>query len=249
MSAEWIRTRLRWKAIAGRWRPARQVNSEAKLLPVAVRTGKIESLVDRDEGPRGGCSLADLAKLHPAFAADGTATAGNASQISDGAAGVVVVNESLARESKSPVKAQDHCLGHEHGEPRDLFVAPVGAIEQVLAKSKLKIGEIDLFELNEAFAAQCLACMRPLAIDPAKLNVNGGAVATSVTPSAQAGRGSWLRCYMRWPTDDYALVLLPSVSGRGRGRGHDCRTRGLRSPHRPRVRLFENGDCCHNWLP
>jgi acetyl-CoA C-acetyltransferase len=77
-----------------------------EIVPVSVKTGKVETLVENDEGPRQNCTLADLAKLRPAFAADGTATAGNASQISDGAAAVVVASEAIARESKSPIKAR-----------------------------------------------------------------------------------------------------------------------------------------------
>jgi acetyl-CoA C-acetyltransferase len=148
-----------------------------EIVPVSVKTGKMEMVVEHDEGPRPGCTLADLAKLRPAFAADGTATAGNASQISDGAAAVVVASESLARESKSLLKARIVASATSAGEPRDLFFAPVGAIEKALSKARLGVGDIDLFELNEAFAAQCLACIRPLGVDPAKLNIRGGAIA------------------------------------------------------------------------
>jgi acetyl-CoA C-acetyltransferase len=165
---------------AGRWR--------GEIVPVAVKNGKAETLVEHDEGPRPNCTLADLAKLRPAFAADGTATAGNASQISDGAAAVVVASEDIARECKSPIKAHIIASAAAAGEPRDLFIAPVGAIERVLAKANLKISDIDLFELNEAFAAQCLACIRPLGIDTAKLNVHGGAIALGHPIGASGAR-------------------------------------------------------------
>jgi len=149
----------------------------AEIVPIRVQAGKTETTIEQDEGPRPGCALADLARLRPAFAAAGTATAGNASQISDGAAAVVVASERAAREAKSPVKARIVASASCALAPRDLFVAPIGAVQKVLQKAGLKVGDIGLFELNEAFASQTLACMRALDIDPAKLNVHGGAIA------------------------------------------------------------------------
>src|SRR5690606_6576114 len=148
-----------------------------EIVPVTVPGRKGETIVDRDEGPRADTSLETLAKLRPSFATDGTVTAGNASQISDGAAAVVVANEAIAREHSSPIKARIVASATSGVEPKDLFIAPVSAIETVLAKAKLSLRDIDLFELNEAFAAQCLACMRPLELDPQKLNIHGGAIA------------------------------------------------------------------------
>jgi acetyl-CoA C-acetyltransferase len=148
-----------------------------EIAPVTVKTGKTETQIEHDEGPRDGASLADLAKLRPAFAADGTATAGNASQISDGAAAVVVVSQLIADKSSTSLKARIVASANSAGEPRHLFTAPIGAIEKVLAKAGLTINDIDLFELNEAFASQCLACIRPLGIPLEKLNIHGGAIA------------------------------------------------------------------------
>jgi acetyl-CoA C-acetyltransferase len=148
-----------------------------EIVPVAIKTGRAETITDQDEGPRPGCTAEDLAKLRPAFATDGTATAGNASQISDGAAALVVAGEDVASQHPTDLQARIVATAVHAVEPRDLFIAPIGAIEKVLAKAGMKIGEIDLFELNEAFASQCLACIRPLGIDPAKLNVHGGAIA------------------------------------------------------------------------
>ena len=159
-----------------------------EIVPVTVKSGKSIAMVEHDEGPRPGCSLADLAKLRPAFAADGSATAGNASQISDGAAAVVVVSESIARDAISPLKFRIVATATNSIEPRELFIAPAAAIETVLAKAGQKVGDVDLFELNEAFAAQCLACIRPLGIDQAKLNVNGGAIALGHPIGASGAR-------------------------------------------------------------
>jgi acetyl-CoA C-acetyltransferase len=160
----------------------------SQIVPVAVKAGKSEAVVEQDEGPRANTTAADLARLRPAFAADGTATAGTASQISDGAAAVVVVDEAAARESRSPIKARIVASATHAVDPRELFIAPVGAIEKVLAKAGLKVVDIDLFELNEAFASQCLACLRPLGIDHAKLNVHGGAIALGHPIGASGAR-------------------------------------------------------------
>ncbi|HZN36645.1 MAG TPA: acetyl-CoA C-acyltransferase [Pirellulaceae bacterium] len=160
----------------------------AEIAPVAVKAGKSEVLVSRDEGPRADCTLADLAKLRPAFGEGGTATAGNASQISDGAAALVVASDSAAQPLKSTFRARIVATAVNSGEPRELFTAPIGAIERVLAKADLQVRDIDLFELNEAFAAQSLACARPLGIDPAKLNVHGGAIALGHPIGASGAR-------------------------------------------------------------
>jgi acetyl-CoA C-acetyltransferase len=161
---------------------------KGEIAPVRVKGGKSETLVEHDEGPRPGCTLTDLAKLRPAFAAEGTATAGNASQISDGAAAVIVTSRVAAEGIHSAIKARIIASATNSGEPRDLFTAPVGAIQKVLAKAKMQIADIDLFELNEAFAAQCLACMAPLEINPAKLNVHGGGIALGHPIGASGAR-------------------------------------------------------------
>jgi acetyl-CoA C-acetyltransferase len=160
----------------------------SEIAPVSVKVGKVETRVEQDEGPRSGSSVADLAKLRPANAAGGTATAGNASQISDGAAAVVVASEEIASRSRSPLKARIVATAVHAVEPKDLFIAPVGAIEKVLAKAHRTIGDIDLFEVNEAFAAQALACIRPLGIEAAKLNICGGAIALGHPIGASGAR-------------------------------------------------------------
>lgn len=160
----------------------------AEIAPVRVKVGKAEVIVERDEGPRASCTPADLAKLRPAFAAMGTATAGNASQISDGAAALIVAGEETSRSVKSMFRVKIVASAVHAAEPKDLFMAPIGAIEKVLAKARLQISEIDLFELNEAFAAQCLACIRPLGIHSEKVNVNGGAIALGHPIGASGAR-------------------------------------------------------------
>jgi acetyl-CoA C-acetyltransferase len=161
---------------------------QREIVPVTVTAGKTPTIVEQDEGPRPNCSPADLAKLRPAFAPDGTATAGNASQISDGAAAVVVTNQEIAQTVKSSLKARIVATATSGVEPKDLFIAPVSAIEQVLAKAKLTIEDMDLVELNEAFASQCLACMRPLKLDATKVNIHGGAIAIGHPIGASGAR-------------------------------------------------------------
>ena len=159
-----------------------------ELVSVTVLGRKGPVIVSRDEGPRPETTLDALAKLRPSFAEDGTVTAGNASQLSDGAAAVVVASERAAARCQSPIKARIVATATSGVTPKELFIAPVSAIEQVLAKAGMQLGDIDLFELNEAFAAQCLACMRPLEIDHAKLNIRGGAIALGHPIGASGAR-------------------------------------------------------------
>ena len=134
-------------------------------------------IVDTDEGVRADTSLESLAKLKPAFAVNGTVTAGNASQTSDGAAFVVVMSESMVKElGLTPIGRLVHCAV-AGVNPRIMGIGPVEAIPKVLKLASMKLDDIDLIELNEAFASQALAVMRQLSLDPAKVNINGGAIA------------------------------------------------------------------------
>jgi acetyl-CoA C-acetyltransferase len=157
---------------------------QAEIAPVTVKGNTIAA----DEGPRRDANLAALASLRPAFDAAGTVTAGNASQISDGAACVIVVDEAIARETQSSIKARVVASATHGVTPKELFIAPVGAMEKVLFKAKLTLAEIDLFELNEAFAGQCLACMQSLDLAPEKTNVHGGAIALGHPIGASGAR-------------------------------------------------------------
>jgi acetyl-CoA acyltransferase len=158
-----------------------------ELIPVAVTTavpgakaGKpvtTETLFSADEGPRADTSAEALAKLKPAFHAKGTVTAGNSSQTSDGAAAVVLMDDERAKElglrplARLVSYAVTGCL------PEEMGIGPVTAIPKALARAGLKLDEIELIELNEAFASQALAVIRELGLDPARVNVNGGAIA------------------------------------------------------------------------
>lgn len=144
-------------------------------VPVMERSGTRE--VTRDDGPRADASIERMAKLSPAFASAGTVTAGNASMISDGAAAVVIASSRFQQASGLKPIARILSYATAGLKPEDLFVAPVPAIRQALERAGLRVADVDLFEINEAFAVQTLACMRELNLSPERVNVNGGAIA------------------------------------------------------------------------
>lgn len=156
-----------------------------EIVPVKVHEnymdekGKKKSrdfVVDTDEGPRGDTSIEALAKLKPVFANGGSVTAGNSSQTSDGAAFVMVVSEKFLKEHnlKPIARLVSHAVAGV--PPRIMGIGPVFAIPKAVEQAGLKINDIDLFELNEAFASQSLAVIRELGLDESKVNVNGGAI-------------------------------------------------------------------------
>jgi acetyl-CoA acyltransferase len=142
-----------------------------------VRAAATTTAFDTDEGPRRDTSIEALAKLKPAFHVTGTVTAGNSSQTSDGAAATVVMSAERARALGVTPLARVVAYATAGVEPERFGIGPVPAIRKVLALAGLSLDQIDLIELNEAFAAQAIACLRELPIDPARLNVNGGAIA------------------------------------------------------------------------
>ena len=153
-----------------------------EIVPLEVRvdtngTEPKTVIFDTDEGPRRDTSLEALAKLKPAFHVTGTVTAGNSSQTSDGAAAVVLMSAERARALGIAPLARFVAFATAGVEPERFGIGPVPAVRKVLKMAGLTLDQIDLVELNEAFAAQALACLRELAIDPARLNVNGGAIA------------------------------------------------------------------------
>jgi acetyl-CoA C-acetyltransferase len=140
-------------------------------------TGRDSSVVDADEGPRADTSLDKLASLRPAFREGGTVTAGNASTLNDGAACTVVASERKADELGAEPLARVVASGVAGVDPAYMGIGPIPAIRRALEAAGLELGQIDLIEINEAFAAQVLACARELGIDEERLNVNGGAIA------------------------------------------------------------------------
>lgn len=161
---------------------------EEEIVPVPVSLKSQEMLVAVDEGPRPETSLDALSALKPVFQSEGTVTAGNSSMISDGAAAVVVACRDVADRSPAPWKARI-VASHTSGvEPNKVFLAPIDAIGAVVRKAELSLDQIDLFEINEAFAAQMVACRSALHLDPAKVNVHGGAIALGHPIGASGAR-------------------------------------------------------------
>jgi acetyl-CoA acyltransferase len=150
---------------------------EQEIIPVQVAGEEGTELFSRDEGIRPDSSLEKLASLKPAFKPDGVVTAGNSSQISDGAAAVIVMSAEKAKERGLEPMGRFVTFATAGVEPERFGIGPVPAIQKALKLAGLRLEEIDLIELNEAFAAQVLACLKALPIDPEKLNVNGGAIA------------------------------------------------------------------------
>jgi acetyl-CoA acyltransferase len=133
--------------------------------------------VDTDEGPRTDTNIEALGKLKPVFAANGSVTAGNSSQTSDGAAFVIVMGERMVTElGLKPIARLVNCVS-AGVHPRLMGIGPVEAVPKVLKRAGMNLGQIDLVELNEAFASQSLAVIRTLGLDPAIVNINGGAIA------------------------------------------------------------------------
>ena len=148
-----------------------------EIIPVPVQRKKETILVDTDEHPRPGTTAEMLAALRAAFAKDGTVTAGNASGINDGAAAVVVMSASRAKAENRVPLARIRSYSSAGVAPRIMGMGPVPAVRSALQKAGVELRDIDLFELNEAFAAQAVAVGRELAVPEDRLNVNGGAIA------------------------------------------------------------------------
>jgi acetyl-CoA C-acetyltransferase len=159
-----------------------------ELVPVSVRHGSAESLVSHDEGPRSNTSLERLSTLPTVFREHGTVTAANASMISDGAAAVVVASEAAVARSRQRPLARIVAAATSGTPPADLFVAPVEAIRRVIAKAGCTLDDIDLFEINEAFAVQMLACLAHLELPAERVNVHGGAIALGHPIGASGAR-------------------------------------------------------------
>jgi acetyl-CoA C-acetyltransferase len=179
---------------------------KAEIVPVPVPQRKGEpTLVDKDEHPRADATRASLAKLKPAFKKDGTVTAGNSSGLNDGAAALVVT--SAARAAGLGVRPLARIVAYASAavDPRFMGIGPVPAVRKALERAGLGLEAIDLFELNEAFAAQSLAVLRELNLDPARVNVNGGAIALGHPIGASGAR--------------ILVTLLHALAARGAKRG------------------------------
>jgi acetyl-CoA C-acetyltransferase len=164
---------------------------DSQIVPVEIPGQKKSDppiLFSKDESPREDTSIESLRTLKPAFKKDGTVTAGNAPGVNDGAAAVVVTTAARAKELGAPPMARIVAQATSGVEPKWVMLAPVGAVQQIWKKTGWKNEDVDLYELNEAFSVQALGVMKELGLDPAKVNVNGGAVAIGHPIGASGAR-------------------------------------------------------------
>jgi len=184
----------------------REGRFQAEIVPVEIAQKKGEpKRVDTDEHPRADATRESLARLKPAFKKDGTVTAGNASGLNDGAAALVVASAERAKGLAVKPRARIVAYASAAVDPKVMGIGPVLAVRKALEKAGLAAGAIDLFELNEAFAAQSLAVARELKLDPARVNVNGGAIALGHPIGASGAR--------------ILVTLLHALEARGLKRG------------------------------
>jgi acetyl-CoA C-acetyltransferase len=162
---------------------------DAEILPVTIPHKKGDPIIFKhDESIRPDTTLDALRGLAPAFAKDGTVTAGNAPPVNDGAAALVVASSARAKELGVTPIARIVAQASSGLDPKHVLMTPVEAIRRVLAKTGWKMADVDLFEINEAFSVQLIAVLRQLGVDPAKVNVNGGAVALGHPIGASGAR-------------------------------------------------------------
>lgn len=161
---------------------------KAEMAPITIKGKKGDEVVDRDEHPRPDASLESMAKLPPVFKKNGTVTAGSASGICDGAGCVILASEEAVKQHKLTPLAKVIGYGIAGCEPTLMGIGPVPAVQALLKATGKSVKDIDLVEINEAFAAQTLAVMKALDLDPSKVNVNGGAVALGHPVGASGSR-------------------------------------------------------------
>lgn len=161
---------------------------DAEVTPITVGSGAKARVVSRDEGIRPDSTPAALAKLKPAFRSDGTVTAGNSSQLSDGAAALVIASSDAVAGLEAKPLARIVAYTTSGVTPKEIFIAPVPAVRQVLDLARWRFKDVDLYEFNEAFAAQMLACNSELGISEDRINVHGGAIALGHPIGASGAR-------------------------------------------------------------
>ena len=190
---------------------------DGQITPVSVPQRRGDPvMVDADEGPRADTSLERLASLRPVFKRDGTVTAGNASSINDGAAAVVMMSERKAAELGITPKLRWSARGVAGVEPAVMGIGPVPAVRKALTKAGMELGDIDLIELNEAFAAQALYCIRELDMDLDKTNVNGSGISLG-HPVGATGAVMTVKLLEEIDLRDESLGLVTMCVGGGQG--------------------------------
>ncbi len=157
-----------------------------EIVPVTVKSRRGETVVTTDEGPRPETTLEGLSGLRTVFDREGTVTAGNASTLSDGAAAVLVVDEEMAQSADWKFRIVASCTSGT--EPKDLFIAPVLAVRDAVEKAGWTLDDVDLYEINEAFASQIVACINELELDRSRVNIYGGGISLGHPIGASGAR-------------------------------------------------------------
>jgi len=200
-----------------RWAKARQTNADGALIaPVAKGGSASDMLLEIDEHPRPDSTIASLAKLKPVFDPEGTVTAGNACGLADGAAAIVFASPDAARRLGAPPQARIIGAAIAAVDPKDYAIAPVASTRKLLDSIGMTIDQFDFIEINEAFAAQMLACIRDLKLDESRVNVCGGAIAVG-HPIGMAGIRVLLNAVHQLQTlgGRYALAAICGNGGQG----------------------------------
>lgn len=192
------------------------INTQEVYVDESGKRKTRDMIVDTDEGPRPETSMEALAKLKPVFALGGSVTAGNSSPTNDGAAFAVVMSEKLVKQLNLKPIARMMSYAVAGVDPRIMGIGPVAAVPKALERAGLKLNDIDLIELNEAFAAQSLAVARELSIDPSKLNVNGGAIALG-HPLGSSGARLSLTLFNELKRRNKKYGLVTACVGGGQG--------------------------------
>lgn len=189
---------------------------DEEIVPVTVKSRKSEVTFDKDEYPKRDVTLEGLSKLKATFIEEGTVTPGNASGMNDAASGVLLMEEEKAKEMGIPILCRVVSVATTGVAPEIMGIGPVSATHKALEKAQLSLDDIELFEINEAFAAQCLACQKELGIDINKLNVNGGGISLGHPVGATGTRIVISLIYeMKRRNNRYGVATLCAGGGMG----------------------------------
>ena len=189
---------------------------EDEIVPVEIKVKRDKVAFEQDEHVRPGASIDGFAKLKPVFKDDGTVTAGNASGMNDAGAAVVLMSEDKAQQLGAPVRAKILSYAYCGVDPKTMGIGPVPAVKKAMDRAGRSLDEVGVIELNEAFAAQALAVMQDLELDPAKVNPNGGAIALG-HPVAATGSVITAKILAEMEREDHELGLVTLCIGGGQG--------------------------------
>ena len=189
---------------------------EDEIVPVEIKVKRDKVAFEQDEHVRPGASIDGFAKLKPVFKDDGTVTAGNASVMNDAGAAVVLMSEDKAQQLGAPVRAKILSYAYCGVDPKTMGIGPVPAVKKAMDRAGRSLDEVGVIELNEAFAAQALAVMQDLELDPAKVNPNGGAIALG-HPVAATGSVITAKILAEMEREDHELGLVTLCIGGGQG--------------------------------